>query len=72
LPEADRAALITAWLKDQLPDALRRYVSIQPADSDALPAVEDGKISGFSDDLRERLEFFGLLSINNPAIRKSC
>lgn len=71
LPDAEMGELVAAWVKDQLPDSLRRYVVIQPADT-ATEFAEDpvAKTSGFSDDLRERLEFFGLLSIDNPPIRK--
>ena len=71
LPDSEMTGLVAAWVKDQLPETLRRYVVIQSSDTANQVAVEPvAQISGFSDDLRERLEFFGLLSIDNPAIRK--
>ena len=76
LPDAEFANLLVAWLQDQLDDSLLPLVKITPAeglDPDAGYRIKDpakGEFHRFGAELREKLEFFGLLSIHNPAIRK--
>ncbi len=71
LPRQEAAALVCAWLRDQMPRYAHELVEVR-----ALPtsASDEEPINGFpeglSAELRKRLIFFGKLAIENPDIRK--
>jgi hypothetical protein len=75
LPVHEASRLLVAWLRDQLPAGLEHLVVIQPVPGvrEAPPRREETDLHGFpvgmSDDLRERLLFFGQLALANPDMR---
>ncbi len=76
LSRNEASSLLVAWLRDQLPEGLERLVDIQPrAGGSQQPPLADaaedlhGFPAGMSDDLRERLLFFGRLAVVNPDMR---
>lgn len=71
LPQAEAAALVCAWLRDQMPRYADQLVRIEAqAGSVGEERAPIDFPAGISQELRKRLIFFSKLAVQNPDIRR--
>lgn len=82
MERSDAAKLLAAWLRDFIPEGAGHLVRLEALpssrgettlkDDEGVYRVrtDSGFPAGMSEDLRERLRFFGQLALENPDIRK--
>ncbi|MDP3851156.1 MAG: helix-turn-helix transcriptional regulator [Luteolibacter sp.] len=71
LPQAEAAALVCAWLRDQMPRYADQLVKVETRATAVGEEFAPADFpEGISQELRKRLIFFSKLAVQNPDIRK--